>query len=248
MLRIALLIVLSVGLLNSCKKDEDDPEPASTSVQQSTVQLALIYREGSSPVTAGAYIEDATGREVEVIRVRFLMSNFRFLNAAGNAVASFPDAVALFDSNDPSAIAVLGVAPYSSFASFQLDIGLSATTNAMDPTQFTGPPLTDQSLYLGSGMGYRFFAFEGRADADGDGIVESTEPLVSYTCATDAMLRTDQVFVSSSIAGSVSTLSIGMDIQGLLNGVNVMNDLNEVGASALSAQLISNLQTAVEPS
>lgn len=250
MTRYWLILGITFFILAGCKKGDEEDTPISPTpvVQQTTVKLSFLFRNGSVTASAGTYIQDATGRDVEVVRIRFLVSNFQLMDGSGNALRSFPNAYVQFDSNDQYAVNTLGLADQCSFVSVKLDLGLPAAINAMAPADFNAPPLSDQSLYVNGSLGYRFFSFEGRADANNDGIVSSGEPAVTYICATDAMLRTDQVFWNGSVAGPQATLSLGFDIQGLLNGINVMSDPTETGASALNAQLMSNLQTAVEPS
>ena len=252
-MRSSKLVLLAVGLascimlLSGCKKKDDDPqdEPAA----QLIVKARFTVREGSQGFTFGSStIEDAVGREILLTRMRFLLTDYRLTDAAGDPIQTFPGVVIQWDSNDPNATTTLGTVTMLNYGGVSMTIGLDDTNNGTSPSDHTGPPLSDQSLYIGSGIGYLFYQIQGRADANNDGIVSPGEGVFSYTCVGASMRRTDHLSFSGSVASAVETLNIGVDVTGLLNGVNVMADLNETGSGPLNAQLMSNLQTAIEES
>ncbi len=250
--RVFLLLLIAPVAILGCKKDEDDepqPQPQNSipTPEQVLVNLRFIPREAGAGFTFGdSYITDGTGRDALIERIRILFTDIRLTNASATAIRTFPGKVVLWDSNDPNALTPIGTVDAGSFAGVGLTIGLDDANNATVPADHTGPPLSDQTLYVGSVSGYRFYSIEGRIDANDDGIVSSAEPTFTYACITSAMRRNDQLYYNSSLAGSSSVVNIGLDVAGLLNGVNVMNDLNETGATSLNAQLMSNLQTAIE--
>jgi hypothetical protein len=235
-----------------CKKEDDDTEPTpiplpTPTPEQVIVKVYFMAREGNGSFTFGSsYIPDGTGRDAIITRMRFLITDLSLTDVSANPIRTFPGKVILWDSNDPAAQITLGTVDAGSFAGIAMTLGLDDTNNALNPGDFSEPPLSDQTLHSGAGNGYRFYLLEGRIDANNDGIVSASDPTFTYTCITSAMRRSDQIYYASEVAGAMSTVNIGLDVSGLLNGVDVMADLSETGASALNAQLMNNLQTAIE--
>ncbi|MBL7940986.1 MAG: hypothetical protein JNL43_16635 [Flavobacteriales bacterium] len=242
-----LTLCTALGMLG-CKKEDDDPGPAATATtEQVIVKAYFLPREGNDSFIFGSsYIPDGAGRDAIITRMRFLITDLRLTDASANPIRTFPGKVILWDSNDPTAQITLGTVDAGSFGGIAMTLGLDDANNALAPGDFMEPPLSDQTLYAGAGNGYRFYQLEGRTDANSDGIVSASDPTFSYTCITSAMRRSDQIYYASEVAGAMSTVNIGLDVRGLLNGVDVVADLSEVGAGALNAQLMSNLQTAIE--
>lgn len=242
-----ILTTLVASVILSCKKDGEEPPPQSPPSSPVLVKLGLLPRKGVASFNFGSgHINDGTGRLASISRVRVLMTDFRLTDASGSAVRTFPGKVIHWDSNDPQGLTTLGTAEMTTFSGGAMTLGLDDASNALTPSDFANPPLSDQTLYAGLGQGFRFFSIEGRIDADNDGFISGSEPIYSYACITAAMRRSDQLFFNGQVAGNTSTVYLGFDVAGLLNGVNVMADLSETGSGPLNAQLMSNLQTAIE--
>ncbi len=242
-MRNVLSAVILIALFNGCKKDDDNTPEESTPVQV-PLQLVVDFVRNSQAYDLTSYISDANGRSVEFNKVRVLLSNFRLLDANGSVTHTFAGKVVLLDrANGQQQFLELGTVSTGLLQRLAFDIGLDATTNQMDPTQFSGPPLTDQTLWINSTSGHKFFTLEGRVDSDNDGIVEGSEQAVTYQCITSAMVRTDEVNTNSAVAGSPAQVHVALDLGNILNGINCVATPTAVGASSLNAQLMSNLQS-----
>ena len=239
--------LLIIVLFASCKKTEDPAQVPTPDVTQGLLKLSFTFQKTGLEYVVSDYLQDGTGRAVRFDKVRILFSNFRLLDANGIVTQTFPDKVILADvANGILATSELGMVNTGLLKRVAFDIGLDATTNQMDPTQFTGPPLTDQTLWISSSFGHKFLTLEGRVDSNGDGIVGGSEQAVTYQCITSAMLRTDEVNTHDPMPGGTSVVNIAIQMANILNGVNCNTTPTAVGSNATNAQLMSNLQTAVD--
>jgi hypothetical protein len=242
---ILLLILL---LVSSCKKEEETSAvQPPTAVEQSLVRIMVNFKRGTDAYDPNSYLQDMNGRDVSFDQVRMLLSDLKLLDANGNVTHSFGDKVVLIDrALGQYVVTELGMVNAGLLSRLAFNIGLDDATNQMDPTQFSGPPLTDQTLWINAASGHKFFTLAGRVDSNNDGIVGPSEQVVTYQCITSAMLRSDEVNTNSNVSGQPWTIPITIDMANILNGVNCIATPTAVGASAVNAQLMSNLQAGLD--
>lgn len=242
--------LMSIALfLAACDKKEDTaPTPAPTpAVTYYALSLSFTFTKGDLPYALNDYLQDGYFHYLQFDRVKFLISNIRLLDANDNVTKSFTDKVLLVDmANGAFTTHLLGDVPQGQLYKVAFDIGLDPVTNLMDPSQFSGPPLTDQTLYIDNMAGHRFYTLQGRVDADGNLIVGNNDQAINYQCYTDAMLRSDVVQTSTTVLGGPATVHLRIRMDNLLNGINAVTGSSAYGASAANAQLMSNLQSAID--
>ena len=240
-----LFVAMTFLPLLSCKKDEAD-DPVVLPPTQVPVKVMVEFKNNGGAYDFSSYIEDANGRSVQFNKVRMILSNFKLISVNGSVSHAFPITAVLLDrALGQYVVSDLGLADQGLFARLAFDIGLDAATNQMSPSEFTQPPLSDQTLWINAASGHKFFTLEGRVDSDGDGIVESSEQVVTYQCITSAMLRSDELNMNTSISGSPWTFVITVDMTNILNGFDCITTPTAVGSGAVNAQLMSNLQAAI---
>lgn len=237
--------------LSGCKKDNDNAQPQSTTnttPAHCDLTVTFWFKNGFSPYQLSDIFEDAGANLVRFNKVRLLFSNFRQLDDAGNVVTAFPNVVVLADmANGANGTYHLGTVPVGEVRRLAFDIGLDPTINIMAPSQFSGPPLSDPTLFINNTLGHRFVTFEGHVDADGNLIFNDDDQVVTYQAATDAALRHDEVIANQLAVAGAGPVNIIIPIQlvNILNGINLVNTPSSIGAGAPIIQLMSNVQVAV---
>lgn len=245
--------ILSIAILAlvGCKKDDDNAQPeqtTNTTPAQCDLTVTFWFRNGFSPYQLSDIFEDAGANLVRFNKVRLLFSNFRQLDDAGNVVTAFPNVVVLADmANGANGTYHLGTVPAGEVRRLAFDIGLDPTTNAMAPSQFSGPPLSDPTLFINNTLGHRFVTFEGHVNADGNLSLTDDDQVVTYQAATDAALRHDEVTANLLAVAGNGPVNVIVPIQlmNILNGINLVNTPSSIGAGAPIVQLMSNVQAAV---
>lgn len=232
--------------LFGCKKDDDTPEPAPAPAQVD-VSVNFWFKKGSVTYQLSDLLYDENNRYVELDKVRLIFSNFRQLDDNNNVVTTFPGVIVVADVDDgvSGSSHYLGKAPEGQFRKLAFDIGLDPTTNAMAPSQFSGPPLSDPTLFVNSTQGHRFVTLEGLVDSNGDLFLNGNDESVTYQAVTDAALRHVEFFANTYAAGSVSTIQVPIQMSNIFNGIDLAATPTSIGAGAPIVQLLSNVQAAI---
>ncbi len=235
-------------LLGACDKD-DSEDPAPT-VEYGQVKLAFWFKKGlvTFEPGPGAILIDSDDRLVGVDNIRFLISNIRLRDGAGNVKASFPDRVILADATVPASTSfIVGNAPVGSYADVVFDIGLTLAVASTEPADHTTPPLSDATLYTDAANGYKFAEVKGRTDSDNNLLIQASDMVVSMKCTGPNMLREE---ISDWSGGDVVTTgalnTVLLDVTNLFNGISTITMPSTIGDPPANAQLMSNLLTAIQ--
>jgi hypothetical protein len=95
--------------------------------------------------------------------------------------------------------------------------------------------------------GYKFLALEGRVDANGDGLVDASDPEFVYHCAMDMLRTTVEVHAHHDlVVDETYTINVNVDMGEILSGIDVAGNLNAMGATPLNQRLMQNLALALD--
>ncbi len=173
-----LLIVFS-----SCKKK-------STFVP--TKRAALIFHLHSyindTHVTNGTMAYDDSGRRYSLSVARFYISQITLHGADGTDWQSYNKFTLASIGNEEY---LVDSVPVGDYRSISFSIGVDATTNSSDPTQYaSGNPLSAQtpSMWFGEGQGYIFMNIQGKADTTAAQNGALNVPF-SYQVGTNNLIR-----------------------------------------------------------
>jgi hypothetical protein len=233
-----LLVVLVAG---ACQKKDDPQQPPPAPVTESMLKLNFYFMHGNSSYELTDEIFDASGRRAEFSKVRFLVSNIRVLRLDGSVARSWPGVVLKVDAaQTPAFYHQVGLlADDVTIGSLAFDVGLDDATNALEPGDFSQPPLNDVTTYQ-QGLGFKFLELEGRWDSDNNSAVTASDAAIGYIIGTAAMRRERILYMNSASRN----LSIQVNMNGMLNGVTCSATPSATGAGAVNAQIMNNLQAA----
>ena len=244
--RTALLCFMLIAL-GSCKKEESDPTPAPTQPAEYMLRVSFTFMKDAFVQYAFSdLLHDEAGHLVKLDRARFIVSNIRTLNDAGGTIRAFPGVVLSVDRALGSTSTFdLGLAQVGNYPRIAFDIGLDDASNAMQPSDFTQPPLSDQTLYQSAALGYKFAELTGYWDSDGNFSAAPPDEAVTYICATASMRRSKDIYINHGHQDGTSVIGLKVSMTDILNGINCDNTPSAIGGSSVNAQLMSNLQAAV---
>jgi hypothetical protein len=159
-------------------------------------------------------------------------------------LATYGDQQLLVDAGQPSNSFALGSLTASHAHQIRFNMGLGGALNNADPDTCAAP-MNDATMHWGMGAdeGYWFLVLEGRADSDNSGAVEATDAAFSYRCGGDDLVRTGWAVMHREIPdGGTMVVETPVDVERLMGGVDVLNNLTAHGGSALNAQLMDSLE------
>lgn len=249
-LLLTALAAVAMGF-TACKNDSDEPATpdGASGHHPATVRLAFAFMLGEHPYTLDSTVLDGNGHRVKFSQVRFFLSGAHAINDEEQVVGTFPDAYLLLDASQAMNDFALGEMEAGHIHEVAFDLGLDSVTNHSDPTQYTTPPLNDATMHWSwnPDMGYKFFVLEGRVDDDGDGVVDGSDPAFTVHCAGDALRTPDHVHLHHTLVeGETFTGHGKVDLSGILTGIDVLADPDNMGVTPVTTQAMQNLATAVD--
>lgn len=240
------LLALAAVSLPACKKDKDEvaPPPAST---DATVSIRFQFVHGVNPFDINATYSDGFGNAVRLSTLKFYASDFHLEDDGGATVADFHDKVVLADGALPNQAYELGSMAAGHIHQVHFALGLDSATNHAVPQ--TAPyPLNIPGMHWSwnPAAGYKFLNLEGHVDGTGDGDFDDPEDkVVTYHCATDALLRQDHFHFHADVNGGAVTLVAKVDVAVLLMGLDLLTNSVAMGAGPANVQAMNNLSAAI---
>jgi hypothetical protein len=231
------------ALIAGCTKD--DPAAEDTHVHHhGTIKVSYTFVNDTLPFSLDSTVTDSLGRKVRFNVARFLTSGYILQDDAHLTVGDYRTSYILADAAVANNSFELGEMEAGHSHSLMFDLGLDSATNHSDPTLYTTAPLNDPTMHWSwnPAAGYKFLALEGRVDANGDGVVDATDPAFTYHCATDVLRTTAAVDAHNDLAeGETFTIAMTVDMATLLSGVDVAGNLTAMGATPVNQRLMQNL-------
>lgn len=247
-MKYSLLAALALSaVISGCKKDDDIPEDAHVH-QHGTILLSYTFVNDTLPFTLDSTVTDSLGRKVRFDVVKFYSSGFLLQDDAHVTVADFTTKYILADAAQASNSFTLGEMEAGHSHSLMFDLGIDSLTNHADPT-VASAPLNDPTMHWSwnPAAGYKFLALEGRVDANGDGVVDASDPEFTYHCAMDQLRTTTSVHAHNDLeTGETFTIAIKVNMGTLLAGVDVASNLMAMGADPVNQRLMQNLASSLD--
>lgn len=230
------------ALITGCKKDDDVAEDVHVH-HHGTIKVSYTFVNDTLPFALDSTVTDSLGRKVRFSVARFLTSGYLVQDDAHLTVGDFRTSYILADAGVANNSYELGEMEVGHSHSLMFDLGLDSATNHSDPTT-ANAPLNDPAMHWSwnPAAGYKFLALEGRVDANGDGVVDATDPEFTYHCATDVLRTTTAVDAHHDLAeGETFTIAMTVDMATILAGVDVAGNLMAMGATPVNQRLMHNL-------
>jgi hypothetical protein len=188
---LALLILSMVtAAFTGCKDRDDDDDDPTVVADSGTIKMHLHnFVEANEVELYGAVYEtEAELRKISVDIAQVYLSDVRLVSKSGNE-RTIPGVIVL--KLQTIQTYTLGKVPAGEYKSVRFKVGLSAATNAMEPSESPDATLLDRpEMWFGSTAqpdGYVFARFSGKIDttADASGNVADMQPF-SYKIGTDS--------------------------------------------------------------
>lgn len=234
-----LLLIVVAG--TACKQEEETPPGAGT-IQVHTVDLRLkfVFKYGTHDYELASEYTDVTGRLFKLDRIKFLLSDLDVVNDNNVVLAEYPTVNLLVDAQNATNDFALGTLTAGHVHQIRFNIGLDPALNNTNPAG-AASPLDDTTMHWGVGAdeGYWFLILEGQVDTDDNGVLDTG---FSMRCGTDGLLRSGWAIMHALLPdGGTHTVETVVDVERLIGGVNVMDNLNSQGAHPINVQLMDSL-------
>lgn len=238
---------LSAVLISSCKKDDDVVDDTHVH-HHGTIKVAYEFVNGTQPFTLDSTVTDSLGRKVRFSSVRFFTSGYFAQDDAEAMVGDFRTNYILVDAALANNEHELGEMEAGHIHALVFDLGLDSATNHSDPTQYTSAPLNDVTMHWSwnPAMGYKFLVLEGRVDANGDGLVDASDPVFEYHCASDDLLTETELEAHHDLVEDETfTVHVNVDMATMLAGIDVAGNLSASGATPVNVRAMQNLSASL---
>ncbi len=208
------LLLLSILVLSSCRKDEPN-DHATTS----KVYINVVNKFDGNPLANNDTLVDGHGHSfyLNPVDLKMYLSGITFDNIA-------VDGQALVGADDGQYY--IGELRSGDYSKISIGIGLDSVLNASDPVTFeSSHPLSyNQGMYWVWATKYRFFKVQGVADVDGDNVFDDG---VVYHIGTNQLYRTTE-FTKSITAkdGKDVVINLEIDWYRFFDGLNLSSELN----------------------
>ena len=202
-----------------------DSHQKTTSTSTGTFLMHLHTNIDTNEVDDPATLySDASGRHLSISTAQFYVSNVVLTNVNGSTY-TIKDARIL--KNIDSEQYVLGTAPIGTYSSVTFDVGLDATTNALQPTGFTTTGyIPNSSMWFGSTtQGFMFMKLQGMADTTTAQTGTNLVPF-SYEIGSSANLKT--VTMPTRGSGSYSSYQPYILTSGGYNYIHIICDYGKL--------------------
>ncbi len=240
-------VISYVLLLAACTNKTMDVEPSSSTIHTVQQHLAVIFRYSGHDYELGSTYTDDFGHVFKLDTLRFFISDVSATDDVGATLATYPDGYLLVDAAFGSNDIALGPLTAGHLHELRMRVGLASNMNHSDPAQ-APPPMNGSSMFSGAAAsGYCFLQVEGRADSNGDGIIDGSDHVFDHRCTGDAMLRTAAAPVHADLPeGGVLTAWLPVDVQKLLANIDLLNEPSSADDGALNTRLMDQLVVATQ--
>lgn len=241
-----LPFLFCVIVLSGCKKN-DDQEEHDDHHGTATVDLRLAFQfnYGTHNYELASEYTDALDHVYKLDRIRFLLSGLEVIDVGSNVLASYPGVQFLVDASQPANDFALGSLTAEHAHQIRFTLGLNADLNQADPDTCAAP-LSDTTMHWGMGAseGFWFMVLEGRVDSDNSGAIDGADATFSYKCGTQALTRSGWAIMHADLLdGSTYVVQAPVDIERLMSGIDVLNNLSALGDTPLNVQLMDSLRS-----
>ena len=252
--KIIFTIVITM-LLASCKKNDTSNPDGKATVTLKVTQVVpdsasvlksfTIFANDSTHFFPVADAVSGSNINIWPTLLKYYLSNFRLQDHEGNrTTVGSEDILLVWDNTAATLRFSLGQVNPAHYHYLLFDFGVDSASNHADPTlQPSTSPLS--SSYPGAGdmqwswsIGYKFLAFEGRADTTG-GHTHWVQN-IHYTLTGDDMRQTISIPLDlEAQPGSNDTIAVYVNPTKLFTGMNVRTDnYSEAGSNPTTAQKI----------
>ncbi len=157
------LLLGMVGVLVSCRKDEEVVEPPAPTTPKAFVRLTVAPMWDGVPFDKNVIYTNISDERIEVQLLKFYLGDVGLYGAAGDTTPVFD--VDLFPVVNGPVVRTYKVAP-GSFEGLHLGLGVPAALNGEDPVMWSAdhPLSVTNGMYWTWATMYRFVIFDGRYD------------------------------------------------------------------------------------
>ncbi len=239
------IVPLLIGLvvLAGCKRDKEEEEEHGHGGGTVDLRIAFLFNHGTHDYELASEYADDFGHVYKLDRIRFLLSELHVVDDYAATLATYPDVRLLIDASLPTNDFALGTLTADHAHQVRFTMGLPTSLNQADPDT-SAPPLDDTTMHWGMGAneGYWFLMLEGRVDSDNSGAIDGSDAPFSYRCATQALTRSGWAIMHADLVdGTTYTVEAPVDIERLMGGVDILNNLSALGDTPLNVQLMDSL-------
>lgn len=197
MRKLTFLLLCSVLLTFSCKKDEKGSEGA--------VDIAISAISKGKTITANEELQHISGYAYKISSLKFYISNIRLVNHEGADIPFQMDnipggeqGVFLYWLGKNEAFS--GSLPDNHYTKIKFDLGLAPSLNDLNPNQFAAnhPLSRDTDMYWDM-LKYRFLFYEGLLDNTDDGTYKHP---FTYHLGGSEFLRTVETGINLYVSGN----------------------------------------------
>lgn len=171
--KLSILLISTIVLFSSCKKDEDSsPTPEWATGDKNELTLEFDNVAGNQDLTLNTVqYTNASGEKFNVTKLMYYISNISLKNADGSTYTVPPDSsyFLIDESKNEGGMVTLKDIPAGNYTSVTYTIGVDSARNLLvdaDPAKAVGPLNTGvggagQEMFWGPGSGYIFMKMEG---------------------------------------------------------------------------------------
>lgn len=217
-------LILTVGLLAGCNKDDDDgtmdPDDNSGSTK-SMLRLQMKPFYGQEAFVVGESYTDVLGHTVNLPTARFYLSNITLIAADGSETMIQDVALFDLDKTEPISPQTPDWDPFieveveaGTYAGIRFDVGVDPSLNKNDPASYenTHPLSVFANMHWDWNTNYIFLKIDGKADSI------STDTLThnfQYHVGLDDYFMKMEPFQKSIVlnAGERTVLDVNIDLQ-----------------------------------
>ena len=215
------LLMLAV-VLSGCEKDleETHEDIVGSDGANTVVATSMAYTHNGAAFDTSMVLTDAAGTRFKIEEIRFYMEAFSFTDDNGDSVASFPEKYHLVTSSEGGTIRNIGQLS-GHLHEMRCGLGVDSVLNHTDPTTVSAP-LGVNGIFWVWADGYLFLTIDGRYDSDGDGLVSSSDAMMSYHCGMDTLytLKTIHVHTDAHDGGNL-IIPLALDIDTLMADMDI---------------------------
>lgn len=246
--KVALIGILIIGLVVSCKEDSPEPEPEP--VPTAVVEVQPLFN--GDELLLDATYTTAEGYLVQFTDIKFYLEDVR------NSSNVLSDAM-LFDYRARGKELFNGEADASKFNSISGNLGVDSVLNHSDPSSFPSSSWLNiaksNDMHWDWNPGYIFVKVEGRVDTIPDATELFDHSLV-FHCGLDANLQTIQFDNLSWVkTGDVAhrtmlNIDMGTFLQGATQSIDLKSEFTShsmPGQEALTLKVMQNFKEALTP-
>ncbi len=246
----SLKVWLAVPLLIAgCGKDELEEgheHIVGEDGANTVVATSMAFTHDGAAFDTSMTLVDAMGTRFKIDRIRFYIGGFRFVDDTGTPVAAFPTKYHLVDLWEGGMVRTIGQLD-GHLHEMTFGLGVDSVLNDTDPT-LVEAPLGLSGMFWTWAEGYLFMTIDGRFDSasDGDEIVGTGDPQLSYHCGMDTLfsLKTLQVHTDAHDGGNV-IIPLELNIDTLMADMDIAHGAVVHGVEPITIELMQKLSNAL---